>query len=93
MPKYRLLTQDELTSMEKEFIDYLVLNSIIADDWQKIKAETPEKAEKIIELFSDVVFEKILRSVKYLLKQTPKELFAFYCEAEKIHLVLSLIHI
>jgi len=68
MAKYRLLTNDELNSLEKDFIDYLVLNGIDADQWQKMKKENIEAANKTIDLFSDVVFEKILRQTKYLKK-------------------------
>ena len=32
MPKYRLLTQDELNELEQEFINYLVVNGITAED-------------------------------------------------------------
>lgn len=66
MPKYRLLNNYELKQFEKEFIDYLVLNGIDAQSWENIKSEEKDKAERIIELFSDVVFEKIMRKTKYL---------------------------
>ena len=52
-PKYRELTTLELKELEKEFIDYLIVNGITADDWVKIKEEQQEKAEDIITLFSD----------------------------------------
>lgn len=48
MAKYRLLTHEELIELEKEFIDFLILNSIVASDWMKIKNEEPEKATRFI---------------------------------------------
>jgi len=60
MPKYRILSSEELELLEKEFIEFLVINGITADEWQKIKASEPEKTKKFIELFSDVVFEKLM---------------------------------
>ena len=68
MAKYRLLTAEELELFEKEFIDYLVVNGITADDWEKIKSEDQFKAEQIMALFSDVVFEKIMRQTQFLNK-------------------------
>jgi len=66
VPKYRRLTTEELHNLESDFIDYLVVNTITRDDWVKIKDTNPDKAGKIIELFSDVVFEKVMRQTHYL---------------------------
>lgn len=86
MPKYRLLTNQELVEMKTEFINYLVVNGITADDWKKMLANETEKAQNIVDLFSDVVFEKILRKVNFILKQTKKEILAFHCMEEKIEM-------
>ncbi|MBX9853526.1 MAG: hypothetical protein K2X86_17420 [Cytophagaceae bacterium] len=87
MPKYRLLTLEELKALEKEFIDYLILNSIAADDWEKLKKEDIDSANHIIDLFSDVVFESIMRKVDYLEYREEKNLKTFQCLPEKIVLV------
>ena len=76
MAKFRLLTIEELKEMEKEFVEYLILVGIAADDWVKLKDEEPEKAENIVCLFSDVVFEKIMRETQFLEKREAKELKA-----------------
>ena len=86
MAKYRLLTNQELVEMKTEFINYLVINGITADDWKKMLAEDPEKAQSIVDLFSDVVFEKILRKVNFVLKQGEKEIIAFHCMDETIEM-------
>lgn len=86
-PKYRALTQDELGGLEKEFVDYLIVNGITADDWVKIKDEEKDKAEDIIVLFSDVVFEGVMRKVKFLEFREKSDLKAFQCLEEKIILV------
>lgn len=85
--KYRKLTLDELQSLEKEFIDYLVVNTITADDWVKIKKETPQKAEQIIELFSDIVFDRVLQKTRFMEYRSKKELFTYQCLEDKIVLV------
>jgi hypothetical protein len=66
MAKYRILTKEELKNFETEFVNYLVVNGIAADDWVKMKAEEPEKASKIVELFSDVIMEGVLRKVNFV---------------------------
>ncbi len=87
MPKYRLLTKPELAELEKEFIDYLVLNSITASDWETMKVNDVEGAEKIISLFSDVVFESILRNIGFLEYRAQKAVHVFQCLSDKLVVV------
>jgi len=87
MAKYRRLTKDELLSFEKEFVDFLVVNGIMADDWVKIKSEEKEKAEEIITQFSDVIFEGLMRKVKYLEFVSDKSIKCFQCLEKEIILV------
>lgn len=87
MAKYRSLYKDELLALEKEFVEYLVLNNITSDDWVNIKTTDTTIAEKIIDLFSDVVFEKILRLVKYLDYYSKPSIKTFKCDPDTIHLI------
>ncbi|MEQ8415493.1 MAG: DUF6495 family protein [Imperialibacter sp.] len=84
MAKYRTLTREELTALEKEFIDYLIVNGITADDWEKLKKETPAKANKIVDLFSDVVFEDVLRKTEFLELRTRTHIMTYQCLQDKI---------
>lgn len=87
MPKYRRLSIEEIKSLEKEFIDFLVVNGIPADDWEKIKTNQPEKADGIIDSFSDVVFEKILRQNKYLVRHSQEEMATVSCLSDRFHMI------
>lgn len=87
IPKYRNLTSEELLSLEKEFVDYLIVNGITAEDWVKIKQIEKEKAEDIITLFSDVVFEGVMRKVQFLDFVAPQEIRTFQCLADKMVMV------
>jgi len=85
--KYRRLSQDELKEFEKEFINFLVVNGITADEWVKIKANQTDKVEGIIDKFSDVIFESILRKANYLEFISPKSIKCFQCLSDEIILV------
>ena len=87
MAKYRSLTLDELQSMEKEFVDFLVLNGIPGDDWVKLKNSDPERAEGICEAFSDVVFTKILKNCRYIERHAPKQVVSIFCDTDKMFLM------
>lgn len=85
--KYRRLTNEELAELETEFIRFLVSNTVTGDDWEKIKKEDPKKAEGLIEIFSDIVFDKTISKIEYLEMKTPKDLKIFQCNKDNIELM------
>ena len=85
--KYRRLTNDELAELENEFIRFLASNTITSQDWVKLKTETPTKAEELIEVFSDIVFEKILGKVAYMEHRETQDLRLFHCLEDKMILL------
>lgn len=84
MTKYRLLNNDELAHFEEEFVKYLVVNGISADDWRKLVEEKPNDAQKIVDMFSDVVFEKIMRQTEFLEFRSSKYIQAIHCLQDKM---------
>ncbi len=82
--KYRLLNSDELVEFEKEFIEFLVINGVHANDWEKMKLEENEKAQNIIASFSDVIIEGVLRKVSYLEFKSTKYVSAVQCLSDKM---------
>lgn len=87
MPKYRVLDSEELGAFEKEFVEFLVINSITADDWVKIKSEDKERTQEIISLFSDVIFEKLMRQTQYLIRRSKNNIACFHYQATQAVLV------
>ena len=84
--KYRRLTIEELQNLEMEFISFLVVNGIPAEDWEQIK-EDEAKSQGLIDSFSDVVFEKILRQIEYVAHYSKNSVKVFHCRADSIHLI------
>lgn len=86
-PKYRNLTKQELIPLEKEFIEFLVVSGVTADDWQKIKQNDPDHADELISLFSDVVFESIFLKTKYMEIRGKNFLYVYQCLADQLVLM------
>jgi len=84
--KYRRLTIEELKSLEKEFIEFLVVNGVPAEDWEQLKKDDA-KSQGLIDSFSDVVFEKILRQIEYVAHYSKNSVKIFNCRADSIHLI------
>ena len=82
--KYRRLSVEELEQLEPDFIRFLATNSIAGEDWVKMKANNPEKSNELIDLFSDLVFERTLKKVEHLEFKTPKDIKLFHCMEDKI---------
>jgi hypothetical protein len=87
MTKYRLLNNEELQSFEDEFVKYLVVNGIAADDWKKLLADQPESAQKIVDMFSEVVFEKVMRTAKFLEIKRKSYIQSIQCLEDKMVMV------
>jgi len=85
--KYRRLSLEELEELQDDFIRFLAANQVTASDWEDLKKAKPEKAEALIELFSDTVFEDVLSKVQYMEYKTPKDIKTFHCREDKIHLL------
>ncbi len=82
--KYKRLTIEELTALEKEFISFLASMQITGQDWEKLKKEELEKAEELIAIFSDMVYDKVLKKIKFLEYRDSKTLNVFNCSEDKI---------
>ena len=52
-----------------------------------MKENDPSSAQKMTELFSDVVWESILRKTQYLDFRSPNSIKCFHCQDDKIVLV------
>ncbi|MCE9538689.1 MAG: DUF6495 family protein [Bacteroidetes bacterium] len=85
--KYKRLSNEELQALEKEFINFLSSMQITGSDWEKMKKNEVEKAEELIAVFSDVVYDKVLTKIKFLEYRDQKTLNLFRCMDDKIALV------
>ncbi len=85
--KYKRLTSEELQALEPDFINFLSSMQITGPDWEKMKAHENEKANELIDVFSDVVYDKVLSKINYLEYRDEKTLNIFYCGPDKMQLV------
>jgi len=84
--KYKRLTVEELRHLEKEFVSFLAHAQITAADWEKMKREENSKANELIEVFSDVVYDKVLKKITFLEYRDAKTLNIFKFNDKDIEL-------
>jgi len=71
--RFRCLSKEELQELDSELIQFLIVNHVYKEDWALMNQESPEKAKELIEIFSDVVLEKVYNKVFFLERQVPKQ--------------------
>ncbi len=84
--KYRKLSLEELEELKSEFINFLAVNGIAADDWQRIQKVDQAKHDEMVEDFRDMVMEKVLSNIKYLEYKTSNSIMLFACKEDKMAL-------
>jgi hypothetical protein len=86
--KYTLLSKEQLESLHQEFAVFLASQSIDKIEWDRIKKENPKLVDQEIELFSDMVWEKVLDRVSYLEHFTPNHIFLIQTQKEKFYSII-----
>ena len=75
--KYSRLSKDQFVELHKEFIDFLSSNSITFEDWTILKQNNDGKAEGILDLFSDIVWAKVLDKTRFLENISKNHIYLF----------------
>jgi hypothetical protein len=86
--KYRRLTMDELTPLENELKQFLIVHGVHSEEWAKMNTDDPSSAQKLVELFSDTVLQKVYENIQYLEHRSQNTCMVFRCQAEHIELVV-----
>lgn len=82
--RFRRLKKEELESLEEDFIQFLATHQITADDWIRLRDEGSDKIYELIDIFSDIVLEKVYSQIEYLQHRTKDTIRVFHCQSDKI---------
>jgi hypothetical protein len=86
--KYKRLTKEQFEALHQEFITFLSTQSIDKAEWDKIKAEKPEVAEQELDVFSDLIWEGVLKNANYLEHFSKNHIFLFHCQEKLIQSIV-----
>ncbi|WP_268223274.1 DUF6495 family protein [Sinomicrobium oceani] len=90
--KYRRLTKEQLEELHREFINFLATQSITAAEWEQIKSDSPAAAEEEIDIFSDLIWEGVLRKVEYLENISADQMHLFRMTDKDMKLIAIRVH-
>ncbi|XLS30458.1 DUF6495 family protein [Flavobacteriaceae bacterium M23B6Z8] len=85
--KYRRLTKEQFEELHQEFINFLATQSITAAEWKDIKSNKPAVAEQELDVFSDLIWEGVLKKVTYLEHISEKSMQLFHIKKASIDLI------
>jgi len=86
--KYSRLPQEELEHLYQEFSLFLATQSIDKKKWDQIKATDPQYTGRLLDDFSDMVWDDALDKILYLENRSNHHLFLFKCIDQKMNLIL-----
>lgn len=85
--KYERLTKEQFEELHQEFINFLAAQSITGQEWEDIKTNKPEVAEEELDIFSDLIWEGVLKKVEYLEHFSAQLMFLFHFLESDIQLI------
>jgi hypothetical protein len=85
--EYRMLSREEMTLFDEDFKHYLIVNGISNEAWLEMNEKNVPEAQKIVEVFSDVVLQKAYEKIHFLEYRSKQQLMVFSCEKEEIYLI------
>ena len=85
--KYSRLTKEQFEALQQEFINFLATQSVTADEWKNLKENKPELAEMELDVFSDLIWEGVLKSAKYLEHISPQHMHLFAINNDHMHVI------
>ena len=86
--EYKRLSTEQFEALHEEFATFLATNSIDKKEWDLLKSNEIEKAEVLLDLFSDMVWNDVLNKNLFIEHLNPQHLFLFECLEDQMNLIL-----
>ena len=85
---YPCLTLAQLEALETDFVAFLIVNGVEGETWKTLNETNPSKAQELANLFSQVVWEKVLKETRHVKRVSETErVFGFLGEEQGILLI------
>lgn len=85
--KFKILSKDDLSHLDEELKHFLIANGVSNEEWIEMNSSNPDKAIDLVELFSDVVYQKVFEQLKFVEHQSKEALLVFKCEEKEVKLI------
>ncbi|MFM7595118.1 MAG: DUF6495 family protein [Flavobacteriales bacterium] len=83
--QFPCLTLEQLEVLESDFVAFLIVNGVEGDTWKTLNQTNPSKAQELANLFSQVVWEKVLKETRFVKRVSETErIFGYLGEQEGV---------
>jgi hypothetical protein len=85
---YPCLSLAQLEALETDFVAFLIVNGVEGETWKTLNETNPSKAQELANLFSQVVWEKVLKETNYVKRISESErIFGYLGEEQGVLLI------
>jgi hypothetical protein len=85
---YPCLSLEQLEALETDFVAFLIVNGVEGETWKTLNETNPSKAQELANLFSQVVWEKVLKETNYVKRISESErIFGYLGEEQGVLLI------
>jgi hypothetical protein len=85
---YPCLSLAQLEALETDFVAFLIVNGVAGETWKTLNETDPSKAQELANLFSQVVWEKVLKETRYVKRLSETErIFGYLAEEQGVLLM------
>ena len=86
--RYPCLTLPQLEALETDFVAFLIVNGVEGETWKTLNETNPSNAQELANLFSQVVWEKVLKETRYVKRLSETErIFGYLAEEQGVLLM------
>ena len=86
--EYKRLSKEQFEALHQEFATFLAAYSIDKKEWDLLKVQHLDRADSLLNEFSDLVWNDVLKKNLFVEHFNPKHLFLFECLEEQMNLIL-----
>jgi hypothetical protein len=86
--KYLRLTKEQLEELYPEFINFLATQAIDKNEWDELKKNKPQVALQEIDVFSDLIWDKVLKNVRFVDHFSENYIFLFQCLEDELRSII-----
>tara|TARA_B100000767_G_scaffold274766_1_gene308850 strand:+ start:11629 stop:12105 length:477 start_codon:yes stop_codon:yes gene_type:complete len=86
--EYKRLSKEQFEALHQEFSTFLAAYSIDKKNWYQLKIHHLDQADSILNEFSDLVWNDVLKKNLFVEHLNPKHLFLFECLEDQMNLIL-----
>ena len=86
--KYKRLNKEQLEALHQEFSNFLASQAIDKKEWDEIKLHKPQVAAQELDVFSDLIWEGVLKSAQFLEHFSKNHIFLFHCQELQLRSII-----